>query len=255
MLDKPYARRSGVNVENDVAMLLAQKKESGVRPMYLRELGYGLGQFCIEYGDYDIATIEDEHLRSWLSTRKVAASTKETLQRRLSALFSWAVRRQYITSNPVERLESVRGEKDDPEIFSNDQCKALVDAARQLDPGMLVLLTLALFMGLRPEECRRLDPEAINLGQRTITVSSRAAKTRNRRIVTMTEPAYRILVNYGQNEYKVNWRKRFDVVRMKAGIERWPKDVLRHTAASHFFNIYGLNKATEQLGHSADVML
>ena len=30
---------------------------------------------------------------------------------------------------------------------------------------------------------------------------------------------------------------------------------MRKTAACHFYNIYGLEKATEQLGHSAGVLL
>lgn len=248
-------RRSGITIEDAVEMLLEQKKEAGVRPLYLRELGYGLAQFAKDYGERDIATIQDEDLRMWLSERKASASTKATLQRRLSALFSWAARKRFIETNPVARLEVMRVQQDDPEIFDNDQCRALVRCAYQMDTGIAKYFALALFLGIRPEECQRLTDDAIDLSKRTVTVSGQAAKTRDRRIVTITDPAFRILEKTIRQEYKVNFRKRLAEVRRKAGIKKWPKDVLRHTAASHFHNLYTMDEATKQLGHSADVML
>ena len=86
-------------------------------------------------------------------------------------------------------------------------------------------------------------------------MSGEAAKTRNRRIVTMTDPAHRMLTRSINSDFRVNFRKRLTVIRKEAGIHKWPKDVLRHTAASHFHNLYTMDEATKQLGHSADVML
>ena len=110
-------------------------------------------------------------------------------------------------------------------------------------------------MWIRPEECQRLTDAAIDLERMTVTISGDAAKTRNRRIVTITEPAYRILEKTMKEDYKVNFRKRLVVVRKAAKLKKWPKDVLRHTAASHFHNTYTMDEATKQLGHSPVVML
>jgi len=56
-------------------------------------------------------------------------------------------------------------------------------------------------------------------------------------------------------DWKTNFRRRRTAIRKAAKIKHWPKDVLRHTAASHFYNIYGMDEATKQLGHSAAIML
>ena len=117
---------------------------------------------------------------------------------------------------------------------------------------------LALFQGIRPEECNRLKVEDIDLKRKQITVSGKAAKTRNRRIVPLLPPALAILETCSQKtwfNFQENFRRRRTAIRQAAGLTEWPKDVLRHTAASHFYNIYGMDEATKALGHSAAIML
>ncbi|MFL2920969.1 MAG: tyrosine-type recombinase/integrase [Limisphaerales bacterium] len=133
-----------------------------------------------------------------------------------------------------------------------------IKASRQIDEDFLPYLALSLFEGIRPEECNRIAIEDIDLKRKQVTVSSRAAKTRNRRIVPMLLPAFTILRNTPESRWlswRTNFRRRRNAIRREAKIHEWPKDVLRHTAATHFYNLYGMNEATKALGHSSAIML
>jgi len=134
----------------------------------------------------------------------------------------------------------------------------LIRTARETDPGFLPYFALALFQGTRPEECARLNAKDIDLEREQITVSGAAAKTRNRRIVPLLPPALSILSECPKPrwfDWQTNFRRRRYAIRKAAKLKKWPKDVLRHTAASHFYNIYGMDEATKALGHSAAIML
>ena len=151
-----------------------------------------------------------------------------------------------------------------PERYTDPDCRAVsgshqgIKASRQIDEDFLPYLALSLFEGIRPEECNRKAIEDIDLKRKQVTVSSRAAKTRNRRIVPMLLPAFTILRNTPESRWlswRTNFRRRRNAIRREAKIHEWPKDVLRHTAATHFYNLYGMNEATKALGHSSAIML
>ena len=74
----------------------------------------------------------------------------------------------------------------------------------------------------------------------------------------MLLPAFTILRNTPESRWlswRTNFRRRRNAIRREAKIHEWPKDVLRHTAATHFYNLYGMNEATKALGHSSAIML
>jgi integrase len=246
---------AGITIEDSITQFLELKAEAGRRPLYLREAGYGLRLFAKGREGRDLASVTLGEVQKWLAGLEKSQATKQTLQSRLNSLFSWAVRQGYVAANPIGNMEKISVTKSDPQILTNDQCRKLIVCAMQTDKGLAKYFALSLFMGIRPEECQRLTDAAIDLERMTVTISGDAAKTRNRRIVTITEPAYRILEKTMKEDYKVNFRKRLVVVRKAAKLKKWPKDVLRHTAASHFHNTYTMDEATKQLGHSADVML
>ena len=246
---------TGITIEDSIGQFLDLKAEAGRRPLYLREAAYGLKQFAKGREKRDLASVHVGEVQKWLAGLEKSQATKQTLQSRLNSLFSWAVRQGYIGVNPIAKMEKITVTKSDPEILTNDQCRRLVAACHAIDADMLCYLALALFCGIRPEECQRLKADAIDLDRCEVTISGDVAKTRNRRIVTMTDPAIKLLSVGNLCKFKVNFRKRLVAIRKEAKIKKWPKDVLRHTAASHFHNFYTVDEATKQLGHSADVML
>lgn len=255
---KNHFTNADKTIEDAVKELLAVKGEAGRRSRYTEELDRVLKRFAQGRQKRRIASITAEELRSWLVGLDASQSTKKTVQTRLNTFFGWAYRQGYTKDNPCEKLEKIRLDEGDPEILTVTECKQLVSAANQHDPDFLPYLALALFQGIRPEECKRLKVEDIDLKRKQITVSGKAAKTRDRRIVPLQAPALAILEKCLQKtwfNFQTNFRRRRDAVRKLAGLTEWPKDVLRHTAASHFYNLYGMDEATKALGHSAAIML
>lgn len=252
-----YLGKSGLLLPEAIEEFLANKSKTGLRPKYEAEIKRTFRRFVDEIGRKPISHISHIEVQAWLEKFQ-SLSTRKTMQGRVSVLFSWAKRQGYINQNPFERIETVRINQADPEILTVKQCQSLIQATRQADPDFLPYFALALFEGIRPEECARLNAKDIDLEREQITVSGEAAKTRNRRIVPLLPPALSILSECPKKhwfDWKTNFRRRRDALRRAAKLSKWPKDVLRHTAASHFYNIYGMDEATKALGHSAAIML
>jgi integrase len=252
-----YSERSDTLLEEAVEEFLASKSKIGLRPKYEAEIRRTLERFSGGIGSKPISSIRHLEIQQWLEGFQ-SLSTRKTMQARVSILFNWAKRQGYINQSPFERIEVVRLDQSDPQILTVAQCQDLIEASRQTDEDFLPYLALSLFEGIRPEECNRIAIEDIDLKRKQVTVSGRAAKTRNRRIVPMLLPAFTILSNTPESRWlgwRTNFRRRRDAIRRKAKIHDWPKDVLRHTAASHFYNLYGMDEATKALGHSSAIML
>jgi len=249
-----HAAKSGRTLGDVRDEFLASKQASGVSGQYLEQLRLYLRLFALDREGVDIAQIDHLAVERWLASRKEAPSTRQTGINRLSSFFSFCIRRGYLDKNPVGRVERVRVPHIDPEILTVGECQRLVKVATETDTGMLTYLGLALFCGIRPDEALRIEAKEIELDRGLIFLKAEKSKVRNRRIVAITEPARKCFIEGGAVP-KVNFKKRFNRLRKDAKIEKWPHDALRKTAASHFYNLYGITKATEQLGHSAGVLL
>lgn len=247
------AMRQGRMLGDVIREFLTAKAASGVSDRYAYELSNFLSQFKLDRESLDIVDVTPALIEDWLAQRNDSPATRQTGINRLSSLFAFCERRGYLKENPARRVERVRMTESDPQILTVDQCAALVEAARD-DSEMLTYLGLALFCGIRPDESKRLTRAEIDLERGRVFLAASKAKVRNRRIIELTAPAKRCIAAGGEVP-TLNFRRRFASLRERAKIDKWPHDVLRKTAASHFYNLYGITKATEQLGHSAGVML
>jgi site-specific recombinase XerC len=102
----------------------------------------------------------------------------------LGILFAFATKHGYAASNPVEGIE--RPEVGDLEIkvlSVPEASKLLANSDEESRP----VLAIGLFAGLRMSEILALNWEEIDLCDRTITVQGRKAKTRQRRVVTISD--------------------------------------------------------------------
>ena len=252
---KMHLTHGKTTLQDAVADFLDLKKQAGRRGRYTEEMGRTLARFTKGREKRQVGSIGTGELRSWITSFDGSASTRQTMQTRIKVFFSWAERQGLIAQNPALKLESIRVDQADPQILSVEQCRKLIASAQEIDPDMLPYFALALFSGVRPDECMRLPRKAIDLEREQITISGDVAKTRNRRIITILPPALRILGKSKALNFSKNFRRRRVAIRKHAGIKKWPHNVLRHTAASHFYNIYGMDDATKQLGHSDKIML
>ena len=252
---KTHLSHGKSTLEDAIADFMDLKKEAGRRSRYTEEMTRTLARFAQGREKRQIGSVGPGELRSWITSFNGSAATRHTMQTRLKVFFAWAERQGLIAENPTKRLESIRIDQADPQILSVEQCKQLINSASEIDPDMLPYFALALFCGVRPDECMRLTRKSIDLERGQVVISGDASKTRNRRIITMLPPAVKIFENHKFGKFSVNFRRRRTAIKKHAKVKKWPSDVLRHTAASHFYNIYGMDEATKQLGHSGTIML
>ena len=208
-----------------------------------------------------IAEFTPEHIDTFLATRNVSASGKDTDRRAVSRFFSWCIERPryWATSNPCREVKTEVKRKR-AVVLTVDQCEHLLRAAENYKRGKLVpYVALCLFAGLRPDsEAKRLPWEQINLADGEIRVESSDSKEEeSSRTVTIDATLKKWLAAYkGVEIYPKGWRKQFDKVKTAAGLTGvWVTDIMRHTAISHYFRrcgSYGL--AAEQFGNSEAII-
>lgn len=232
--------------------LLAAKRQAKRRESYLVNLQVHLDDFATGREGIAIASVGLREVESYLAGAKSAGSRMTRLNR-LSTLLSFAVRRGYITANPCKLVEKVATEWRAPDILTVRQCRDLLDAARKLDRRFLPHLALCLFAGVRPAEARRLAWADVDLKTGLLTIDAEDSKTRSRRIVELPKVCVAWL-HLGGDLPAASVRYRLAAVAKAAGIAPWPRDGLRHSAASYWHALKGEVVTARNLGHSEAVL-
>ncbi|MEQ2008127.1 MAG: tyrosine-type recombinase/integrase, partial [Limisphaerales bacterium] len=185
-----------------------------------------------------------------------AAASRATWLNRISTLFAFAVRREFLAKNPCARLERIRMDRRAPVILSPGQSQLLL----KVTPTVLrPYVILGLFAGIRPEELLRMTWADVDLETGTATVND--AKTRRRRIVPLHGKALALLAEHPMKAGAVapsnSTVRRYKRRACSAlGLERWPADLLRHTAASYLLALHGdAGKVATMLGNSSAILL
>jgi len=232
--------------------LLAAKRVALRRENYLDNLESHLLDFAKGREGVAIASVGLKEVEAYLAGAKSSGS-RSTRLNRLSTLLSFAVRRGYMEKNPCELVERVTIEWHAPEILTVPQCKALLLASKKEDAAFLPHLALCLFAGVRPAEALRLTWDDVNLTTGLLTIDAEDSKTRSRRVVELPEACVAWL-RLGGDLPAINVRKRLNAVATSAGIVPWPRDAMRHTAASYWHALKGEVVTARNLGHSEAIL-
>lgn len=230
------------------------KRAANRRETYLTELERYLNLFAKGREQVAVGSFKLDDVQDWFARRHEAPATKGSSIGKLSALFDFCYRKGYVVENPCRRLEKVHIEVGVPKIFTVKQCRALMDAAHEVDPGFTAELALGLFAGLRPAEIGRISWDVVMPERKLLTVDAAAAKKRHRRLVPLNDTCLAWLKLKGEIPVQTNRRRRLAKICKQAGIKEWPHDVLRHTAASHLLVKHGARVASEILGHSETML-
>lgn len=244
-----------VSVAEAIAQLLAAKRAANLRPAYLKSLSYYLSRFAQGRERLPLEAVGTEAVESFLAQFSQPAS-RATWLNRISTLFAFAVRRDWLVKNPCARLERITVERKAPLVLSPEQAALLVSITPKV---MLPYVVLGLYAGLRPAELERLQWSDVDLI--TFTVKVNFAKTRRRRIVPLHAKAVALLQAFPLRSGPVapshSTVRRFQRrARMALGLKAWPADLLRHTAASYLLALHGdAGKVATMLGNSSGVLL
>ena len=206
-------------------------------------------------GRSNVGDVTPEFVEAFIAGRGVSAVGKDTYRRAVSRFFSWCIEKKWIGSNPARKLTRTRkAESAPPAVLTVKQCKALLKASER--EGLAPYVAVCLFGGIRPFEASRLTWKSVNLKDREIRLEANQTKTRKARVVAVCDTmAAWLEAHKGKAFYPKNWRRKFAAVKAKAKITTWPADVLRHTAASHYFRQSGsYGRTAEQFGNSEAII-
>jgi integrase len=159
--------------------------------------------------------------------------------------------REYCPANPAARIQRPLLDDRPPGILTPVQAEALLQAAVDCMPEMVPAVSIGLFAGLRRSEICALDWSEIDLAASHIEVKGLKAKTRQRRLVSISDNLGEWLRPYSQEtgavapnvdafgeklKLLVRGRpKTEDDPGQTAIVAEWPHNALRHSFGSYFF--------------------
>ena len=244
-----------IGVSKFIEEIIVAKRNAHRSERYIKSLSYYLRQFAAGRESKPLNEFTFHDIEAWLS-RYPSAYTKQTWLNRLSTLFAFGVRRGYIQHNPCDRLERITIDQKPPAVLTVAQSRQLLSTCPAVCRPYLIL---GMYAGVRPEEILRIDWKDINLETGVVHVDGR--KTHRRRIVPLHPLALELLkahpVQTGPVSPSDSTIDRWKIkARKLLGLEKWPQDVLRHTAASYLIALYGdAGKVATMLGNSAKILL
>ena len=237
-----------------IDQLIAAKRAANRKERYIVSLRYYLEQFSKGRQNTPLADFTTPDIEAWMQ-KFSGAYARQTWLNRLSTLFSWAVRRRLIASNPCDCIERVSIDRKPPMVLTPQQADLLLRIAPNLCRPYLII---GLYAGVRPEEIIRMNWSDINLETKTLRIDG---KGRRPRIVPLEPKAVALLSKCPLQKGDVTPSNttlcRFKIkARAALGLIRWPQDLLRHTAASYLLALHGdAGKVATNLGNSPKILL
>jgi integrase len=235
------------------------KRKDGRSQEYISDLQMRLSHFCRDFGNRLIATIDARELDNWLRELPLGAHSRTNYRRNIGVMFSYAVDRGMVESNPIARTAKPKLPDTPPEIFTVNELRALLQTAWRVEPSVTPMLAIGAFAGLRDAEIHRLHWCEINLAQGFIDVKAAKAKSARRRVLSILPCLAAWLRSYsGMNGNVVpqGARGKLRRVRQEAGLAKWPKNGLRHSFASYRLEAtQDAPKVAHELGHTNPQLL
>lgn len=220
-------------VEELSNQMQSAKAADGASVRHLSDIKVRLKRFTLDFGERNAATITTLEVDEWLHALKLAPQGRNNYRAVISSLFSYAVKRSYVSANPVANTERAKVVSEAPAILTLPECVALLNAC---DSDTLAFVAISLFAGLRAAEVQKLDWAEVDFDGGYIEVKASKAKTARRRLVPVSANLAKWLKPYGESTGAVvptGLRKRFDAVKERAGLTDWPQNAMRHSYASY----------------------
>lgn len=249
-----------VTLSDCVERALLAKEDAGGRESYLGALrvvwrGFARGREQVNLGDVTRRDVE-----SWLDSGSWGRRTKASKLGDLRGLFSWAIKQQLLVEDPAKGIEvKVLADEAEVSCMTPAQARRLMEVVSEQAADFLAYVALGIFAGLRTVEIEKLGADDLQLDDGIVVVSSAMVKTRARRVVKLSDNAVawlRVWKQKARGQEAVlpfSWERRWGALREFAGWKLpWPKNVMRHTAASMHYALHADEAALKSmLGHHA----
>ena len=254
------------------AEFIKSRKAMGVRPRTLTQYESYLRMIGEYFGEQRVNEVKRGEIEDWLSESDWSKRTRNNYVSTFSTLFLFAKDRDYCAENPAEKIPRAILDDASPGILTVEQALALLNTTREEDSEMLSYVALGLFAGLRRSELCALEWPEVDVDARTIEVKGVKAKTRQRRIVSISDnlaswlsiapktnrPAPScnedVCGERLKNIYSEKRDEKNSVIR-KAIVAAWPHNALRHSFGSyHYAKHRDENSTAAEMGNSPAVV-
>ena len=254
---------------------LASRRNMGVRDRTLTMYESHLRIVNEEFGDLPIADLERSQIEDWLSESDWAPRTRKNYLVTLTTLLNFSQDREYCTGNPAARIERPLLDDRPPGILTVRQSEKLLSVtlhglpeekgvreAFAARPQMVAGIAIGMFAGLRRSEICRLNWSEVDLEGRLIEVKAAKAKTRQRRLVTISDNLAAWLEPSAKDSGPVAASTNEDVfgehlkeIAAATGITEWPHNALRHSFGSYFYaHTKEENRTAAEMGNTPNVI-
>jgi integrase len=253
------AANQSISVNALVDEFLQSRAHARLSETHLIDLRYRLGHFSASFGEAPVRTLAPRAIEHWLHGLELSPTSINNFRARLCTLFNYALKRNYVSTNPFSAVEPIKVVEEAPEIFTPTQLQAVLQAA---PPELIPALIIGAFAGLRTAELFRLEWSEVDLGRGFVQVTAAKAKSARRRLIPISPNLAEWLAPYArltgkvcrasQQEYHAN----AGAAATAAGLVRWPKNGLRHSFASYHLALHHNAPETSlYLGHTSPTMV
>lgn len=257
--------RTTPTIAEVINQIVKTKQDNGRRADTVANFQIRANRFAETFGTRRLSEITPDEIRAWLNSTKAHGAVLSPVSKinylvAIGNIFTHGVRQGYCDRNPVALIDRPSREAADIHFLTVEQVVALMVHAKKYE--LVPYVALGVFAGLRPDrELRQLDWSKINLTERTIRIDASLAKTRQRRVIEISEALAAYLAPYAKHKGAVvpmeerDFRARWEQCREDAGIKSWPHDAMRHTYATfHLAQHNDIGKLSLQMGNSATVI-
>jgi integrase len=231
------------------------RQQSGLSAHYVSQCRKMVGDLAKAFPGQMLPDLTTSELDAWLGSLPFAAKTKNGMRIILVACGNWAEGRGYLvkSGSPFPAMVRYKETKAPVSIFTPDNIASLLTKA---DETLRPFLALGAFAGLRMAELQRLDWKEIDLDRGFITVDASKAKTRQRRLVPISDNLKRWLTPCKQASGPVclHHRPQIAAARLCEGLV-WQENGLRHSFISYRLAVlHDTARVALEAGNSPEVI-
>jgi hypothetical protein len=104
------------------------KAADGASVRHLSDIKVRLKRFASDFGERNAATVTTIEVDEWLRALNLAPQGRNNYRAVIRSLFSYAVKRSYVSANPVANTERAKVVSEAPAILTVSECVAFLNA-------------------------------------------------------------------------------------------------------------------------------
>ena len=169
------------------AEFLASRRAGGLSSRYISTVDFLMKSLVSTFKDTSLDDLESSAIEQWLDVRKITSRSKNTYRIILVCFGNFLKKRKYLPPDRPTVFDGMCVWKDEVnpvEIFTVEEMGNLLGSAQE---NVIPFLVLGAFAGMRTAEIFRLDWKHILFKRGFIECAAEMTKTRQRRLVPISE--------------------------------------------------------------------